>query len=111
VRGLEGELAAAREDLAHRDEVARALEAALTAAASREGARAGGGAAALSKQVVAARVAEAEATRRLRRAAQTEADLRQVAAARARGAAAETFGSMHAQTSEFSSSVLPPAGP
>jgi hypothetical protein len=78
VRALDGELVATREELEKRDDVIRSLESAITAAATKEGARAGGGASSLSKQLVAAKVAEAECQRRLRRAQQTETDLRQV---------------------------------
>ena len=80
VRSLDGELVAAREESEKKDDVLRSLEAAIAAAAGKEGARPGGGAASLSKQLVAAKVAEAECQRRLRRALQTEADLRQVCA-------------------------------
>jgi hypothetical protein len=82
VRALDGELVATREELEKKEEVIRSLEVAITAAATKEGARAGGGASSLSKQLVAAKVAEAESQRRLRRALQTETDLRQVTTSR-----------------------------
>ncbi len=78
VRALDGELIATREELEKKEDVIRSLEVAITAAATKEGARAGGGASSLSKQLVAAKVTEAECQRRLRRAQQTEMDLRQV---------------------------------
>ena len=78
VHSLHGELVATREETEKRDDVIRSLEAAIAAAAGKEGARPGGGASAFSKQLVAAKVAEAECQRRLKRALQTESDLRQV---------------------------------
>jgi hypothetical protein len=78
VHSLHGELVATREEIDKKDDVIRSLETAIAAAAGKEGARPGGGASSLSKQLVAAKVAEAECQRRLRRALQTETELRQV---------------------------------
>lgn len=65
---LEAEAVSMRDELDAKGDALRALEAVIAQAASKESARRGGGSEHISRQVVAAKVAEAESLRRMKRA-------------------------------------------
>lgn len=76
VSSLKHEAAAMQEQLEDKESVMKALEQAISQALSRENARAGGGAEALSKSLVAAKVENSELARKLKKAMQAESEMR-----------------------------------
>jgi chromosome segregation ATPase len=76
VNALKGETVALQDQLDDKNAAFHALELAMAQAASRENARAGGAAEALSKSLVAAKVENSEVKRKLRKAEEAEKELR-----------------------------------
>ena len=76
VSSLKHEAAAMQEQLEDKESVMKALEQAISQALSRENARAGGGAEALSKSLVAAKVENSELARKLKKAMHAESEMR-----------------------------------
>ena len=80
VAGLKDEAALMQEQLEHKDDALTALQHAITQAASRENARAGGAAEALSKQLVHSKVENSELSRRLKKMEQAHLEMRHLLA-------------------------------
>eukprot|EP00960_Hanusia_phi_P035386 751672-Hanusia_phi.AAC.3 len=80
INGLRAEACSLQEELMRKDEILNSLEKTLTQVASKDGSKNQASATALSKQVIAAKVAETDANRKLKRALQTEQELRLVIA-------------------------------
>ena len=80
INGLKGETFSLQEELMRKDEILASLEKTLAQVASKDGSKNQASATALSKQVIAAKVAETDANRKLKRALQIEQELRIVIA-------------------------------
>ena len=80
VAGLKDEAALMQEQVEHKDDALTALQHAITQAASRENARAGGAAEALSKQLVHSKVENSELSRRLKKTEQAHLEMRHLLA-------------------------------